>query len=226
MRIPTFALLIVLIILPSTAHPEERLFPANLSAVQKKNLEKFLASVEKPRSFLPDRARYVGNAPEGLEVKDDAATEFKQYLAAIVPHTTTDATKSPAKVDVYWYRPNPRIGSPGVTVRRTLDLAKGEPVGDPEVLFNHATPLAREEREGAVALARKQIPTVADFYKDVEEKDIEVVALVQVISASGQQDGEPGDRLVNLQLLKKNTRQRASVMVNLTRQKGRDLNAP
>jgi hypothetical protein len=205
---------------------DDRVIPADLGDGQKANLKKFLASREKPKQFLPEGAKVVGAPAEGVQLGTPQGAEVKEYLAAVVPHVAADRKKGPEKADIFWYRPNPNKGSPGVTIKRTIDLTTGEPVGPPQVLFNHATPLAPEERDEAVALARKQSRPVAELYNGAEEKDVEVAALVQVISAAGQPDGSPGDRVVSLQFHRKGTKQRAQVMVNLTKQTVRDPNNP
>src|SRR5262249_7849282 len=117
-------------------------------------------------------------------------------------------------------------GSPGVTVRRVVDLGTGEAVGEPEVLFNHATPLTREERDEAIKLAREKVPALKEFYAGAHEKEIEGAPLIPVTTASGQPDGSPGDRVVSLQFRKKDAPRRLTVMVNLTQQSARDANAP
>ena len=143
---------------------DDRLIPADLSDAQKANLKKGLAAVEKPKRFVPERARIVGNTPDGLDLDPAPGAEVKEYLASVVPHAAADRKKGPEKADLYWYRPNPKKGLPGITVRRTVDLTTGELAGGPEVLFNHATPLAPEERDEAVAMARKKVPAVAELY--------------------------------------------------------------
>ncbi len=205
---------------------DDRLIPANLTESQKANIKKFLASVEKPKQFLPEKAKLVGSAPSDLGVGAEPGAEIRQYLAAVIPYTAKDRKRGPEKAEILWYRPNPKKGQPGVTVRRVLDLTTGAAVGDPEVLFNHATPLTVEELNEAIKLARDKYPAAADLYATTEAKDVEVAPLVQVITATGQADGAVGDRVVSLQLRKKGTNKRLAVMVNLTRQTVRDPNAP
>ena len=205
---------------------DDSVIPANLTDTQKANLKKILAAEEKPKRFIPDKAKFVGSPPEGLDQAPMPGAEIKQYLAAIVPYTTTDPKKSPEKAYVYWYRPNPKQGAPGVTIRRVVDLNSGQLVGEPEVLFNYATPVAPEERTEAIRLAREKIPAVRDLFTDADEKEIAVDALVQVITTTGLPEGAPGDRVVSLQFRKKNSTKRTTVMVNLTQQTARDANAP
>jgi hypothetical protein len=152
--------------------------------------------------------------------------EIKEYLTSIVPYRAAASDKPPEKVEIYWYRPNPKRGSPGVTVRRVVDLATGEPAGEPEILFNYPTPLAREELIEAVKIARAKNEKVEELCRDSEAGDIDVSPLVTTIKVTGVPDGAPGDRVVNLQFLKKSTAARANLFVNLTRGTVRDPGAP
>lgn len=205
---------------------DERLLPSSLSDAQKASLAKYLASVKAPDRFIPESARVVGDGSVSLEPNPVPGAEIKEYLTSIVPYRPRSADKPPEKVEVYWYRPNPKKGAPGVTVRRVVDLATGEPAGEPEVLFNYPTPLAREELTEAVKLAREKNDKVAELCRDAEQGDVEVSPLVTLIKVAGVPDGTPGDRVVNLQFLKKSTMARASVVVNLTKGTVRDPAAP
>src|SRR5262249_18602820 len=149
--------------------------------------------------------------------------EVKEYLSAVIPHEAADRRKGPDKADLYWFRPNPRKGSPGVTVKRVVDLGTGMQVGDPVVLINYLTPLAPEELSDALRIAREKSAAARALYAGREAQDVEVASLVHRITATGQPDGTPGDRVVNLQLRAKRTGQRASVMVNLTKETVRDV---
>src|SRR5437868_553832 len=71
----------------------------------------------------------------------------------------------PTRVDVYYYRPNPTQGKPGITVKHTVDLTTGRQVGDTEVLLNHHSPIAREELADAIKLAREKVPAVGELYQ-------------------------------------------------------------
>ena len=53
-----------------------------------------------------------------------------------------------------------------------------------------------------------------------------VSPLVATIKVTGTPDGAPGDRVVNLQFLRKSTGTRAHVVVNLTRATVRNPDAP
>lgn len=204
---------------------DDRMIPASLDEGQRANLKKYLDSVEKPTQLIPANAKVVGTIPKILTAEPPVGSEVKEYLASVIPDVATDAKKTPERATIYWYRPNPKQGSAGVTIRRVVDLNTGNPVGEPEVLFNHATPLAREERADAVALAYKQSAALRELSAGVDPKDIEVAPLLQVITAAGQTDGAPGDRVVSMQFRNRKTTKRVRLMVNLTQQTVRDPNA-
>src|SRR4029077_10412810 len=107
-----------------------------------------------------------------------------------------------------------------------VDLATGEPAGEPEILFNYPTPLSREELLEAVKTARAKNDKVDALCRDAEEGDIGVSPLVTLIKVAGAPYGTPGDRVVNLQFVKKSTADRANVIVNLTKGTVRDPAAP
>ena len=90
---------------------------------------------------------------------------IKQYTVQIIPHRPVPDQEEVQRVDVYYYRPNPERGKPGITVRHTVDVTTGKQVGATEVLLNHHTPLSREELDEAVALAKDKTPAVQDLYK-------------------------------------------------------------
>jgi hypothetical protein len=205
---------------------DERLLPSGLNDAQKAKLANFLASVKRPERFIPESARVITEAPVALDPNPVPGAEIKEYLTSIVPYRAQAKDKPPEKVEVYWYRPNPKKGAPGVTVRRVVDLSTGDPVGEPEVLFNYPTPLAREELDEAVKIARDKNEKVTELCRDAERGDVEVTPLVSPIKVPGLAAGAPGDRVVNLQFLRKSTMARVSVLVNLTRETVRDPGAP
>lgn len=196
---------------------DEKLLPSGLTENQKTTLATYLAGVKKPERFIPESARVVSDGTVSLDPNPVPGAEIKEYLTSIVPYRAQSKDKPPEKVEVYWYRPNPKQGSPGVTVRRVVDLATGKPDGEPEILFNYPTPLAREELGDAVKIARAKSDKVTELCRDAEEGDIVVSPLVTLIKVTGAPYGTPGDRVVNLQFLKKSTSDRANVIVNLTK---------
>lgn len=205
---------------------DERLLPTGLGEKQKATLVDFLASVKKPDRFIPASAKIIGTGALSLDPNPVPDAEIKEYLTSIVPFRPQAKDKPPDRAELFWYRPNPKRGLPGVTIRRVVNLESGEQVGEPEVLFNYPTPLAREELVGAVKIARAKIEKLNELFRDAEAGDVEVVPLIEQIKVSGAADGAPGDRVVNLQFLKKSTAARASVNVNLTRETVRDVSAP
>jgi hypothetical protein len=147
--------------------------------------------------------------PDGAEVKE--------YLAEILPHRTGD------KADVFWFRPNPKKGLPGITVKRVVDLATGKQVGEPAAIAGYPAPLTQEEREQAVKLARELSEKVKAVYAGVEDKDVEATALFEQVTAANATEGKPGDRVAILQVRRKGSPEVASVAVNLTQETVRDV---
>jgi hypothetical protein len=205
---------------------DEKLLPSGLTEHQKTTLSNYLAGIKKPERFIPESARVVGEGTVSVDPNPVPGAEIKEYLTSIVPYRAQAKDKPPEKVEVYWYRPNPKRGSPGVTVRRVVDLATGKADGEPEILFNFPTPLAREELGEAVKVARAKSDKVSELCRDAEEGDIVVSPLVTLIKVAGAPYGTPGDRVVNLQFLKKSTSDRANVIVNLTKGTVHEPGAP
>jgi hypothetical protein len=205
---------------------DERLLPSGLTDNQKTNLANYLAGVKKPERFIPELARVVGDGAVSIDPNPVPGAEIKEYLTSIVPYRARAKDKPPEKVEVYWYRPNPKQGSPGVTVRRVVDLATGKPDGEPDILFNYPTPLSREELSEAAKTARAKNDKVSALVRGAEEGDVVVSPLVTLIKVTGAPYGTPGDRVVNLQFLKKSTGDRANVIVNLTKGTVHDPSAP
>jgi hypothetical protein len=101
------------------------------------------------------------------------------------------------KADVYFYRPNPMKGKQGLTVKYTVDLKTGQPIGEAEVLTKAHTAVAREELAEAVALAKEKAATVQALYKDRAPNDVRWEYLQMKINRKSA-DYEPGDRVVRL----------------------------
>jgi hypothetical protein len=205
---------------------DERLLPSSLTETQKATLANYIASVKQPDRFIPESARVVGDSSVALDPNPVPGAAIKEYLTSIVPYRSATKDKPPERVEIYWYRPNPKKGAPGVTIRRVIDLASGQPVGEAEVLFNYPTPLSREELNEAVKIAREKNEKIGDLCRDSEEGDVVVTSLVSPIKVAGAPDGTPGDRVVNLQFLKKSSMARGNVIVNLTKGAVRDPSAP
>ena len=197
------------------------LVPSNLPADQKANLLKFLKEHEKPDRFVPQGAKVVRPpaAPEEPlpDVPVPPNTTVKQYTVQIMSHRPVPDRPEPKRVDVYYYRPNPTQGKPGITVKHTVDLTTGQQVGDTEVLVNHHTPISREELAEAVKLAREKAPAVRDLYTGREDNGVRWEYLQLMISKKSEAY-EPGDRVVRVVFSPaEGAATPVRVMVNLTK---------
>ena len=135
------ALGLLLAVVSGLRAADERALPASLSKEQKENLLKFLKENETPDRYVPKGARFP-DAPPPVADFDIAATKdrpIKQYTVQITPHRPVPDQEQPTKADVYFYRPNPEKGKPGITVKYTIDLTTGKPVGDTEVMTRSRT---------------------------------------------------------------------------------------
>jgi hypothetical protein len=175
--------------------------PSDLPAEQKANLLRFLKEHEKPDRYIPAGARIVRPPSEAAPVADapepPANTVIKQYTVQIIPERPVPDQPLPRRVDVFYYRPNPVQGKPGITVKHTVDLTTGKQVGDTEVLLNHHSPLAREELAEAVKLAREKAPAVKQLYVGREDTAVRWEYL-QLMVRKKTEAVEPGDRVVRL----------------------------
>jgi hypothetical protein len=175
------------------------LLPPQLTKDQRDNLQRFLQQHEKPARFLPTDARVVGTPPAGVEAKPEKppTQPIKQYVAQIVSHRPVPGQEEVKRVDVYYYRPNPEKGKPGVTVLHTVDLTTGKQVGQTELLWSRHTPLAREELGEAVSMAQEKSPAVQELYKGREKTAVRWEYL-QLMLTRKHGPHEPGDRVVRL----------------------------
>jgi hypothetical protein len=178
------------------------LVPTNLPADQKANLLKFLKDHEKPESYIPPGARIVRTPPAAADAPPEAPATppnavIKQYTVQIVSHRPVPDQPAPTRVDVFYYRPNPTLGKPGITIKHTVDLSTGQQVGETEVLVNHHTPISREELAEAVKVAREKYPAVRDLYANRDPSTVRWEYLQLMISKKSEAY-EPGDRVVRL----------------------------
>lgn len=209
----TFALLTAAV----AAAADDPPLPASLPEPGRQAVKRFLDGLPKPTRLIPPKAKVTAYGPRAaVEVDAEPAGEVKEYLASVVPHRAADAKAGPARADVYHYRPNPKRGTPGVTVKRTVDLATGEAVGEPEVLLGYPAPLTREERQQAVQLARDEPTVKAVYAAAADAKDVEVAVLFETVSAEGVPGANVGDRVATLQFRARGTRPIAAAVVNLT----------
>lgn len=202
---------------------DQDLIPSQLAKEQRDNLQRFLQRHEKPDRFIPADAKLVGSRPAALELRSESTPgkSIKQYMVQIIPHRPVPGQEEVKQADVYYYRPNPEKGKPGITVRHTVDLTTGRQLGPTEVLFNRPTPLSREELQEAVELAREKSSAVGDLYKERDKKSIHWEYLQPVI-ARKHEPHEPGDRVARLVFTASAIQDQApparvGVIVNLTK---------
>src|SRR5262245_55174721 len=160
---------------PSASAADKDLVPPQLPREQRENLLRFLQEHEKPDRYLPRDARVVGSDPTGADIKNvetPPGKTVKQYMVQITTHRPVPGQEDVKQVDVYYYRPNPEKGKPGITVRHTVDLTTGKQVGQTEVLVKHHTPMSREELGEAVELAREKSTAVKELYKGHDQNPV------------------------------------------------------
>jgi len=176
---------------------EEPQLPASLSADQKANLLKFLKENETPDRYVPKGARFPDTPPPvaDFDIKGTKDRPIKQYTVQITPHRPVPDQEQVGKADVYFYRPNPEKGKPGITVKYTIDLTTGQPVGDTEVLTKAHTPVSREELAEAVEKVKEKSDAVKALYKGREPNAVRWEYLQMKINRKSEQF-EPGDRVV------------------------------
>jgi hypothetical protein len=178
---------------------DDDLLPPRLPRDQRENLQRFLQAHDKPARYVPADAKLVDVEPTSVEIKNIESTPekpIKQYLVQIMSHRPVPGQEDVKQVDVYYYRPNPEKGKPGITVRHTVDLTTGKQVGGTDVLVKAHTALSREELADAVALAREKSDPVRDLYKDQPDKVH--WEYLQLLINKKQEPHEPGDRVVRL----------------------------
>lgn len=178
---------------------DKDLLPSQLTKEQQDNLLRFLQQHEKPDRFIPPDAKLVGTDPDKVDLKPDTAPgkPIKQYTVQITSHRPVPGQEEVKRVDVYYYRPNPEKGKPGITVRHTVDVTTGKQVGQTEILLNHATALSHEELGEAVEMAKEKSPAVQGLYKDRDKSTVHWEYLQLLLNRKHEQH-EPGDRVVRL----------------------------
>jgi hypothetical protein len=199
------------------------LVPPKLPKAQRDNLVRFLQDHEKPDRYIPADAKPVDSQPSDADKNIAAAPgkPIKQYMVQITQHRPVPGDDDAKQADVYYYRPHPEKGKPGVTVKYTVDLVSGKQVGATEVLVKTHTPISREERAEAVALAREKSPAVKNLYQGRDEKAVQWEYLQMMVTRKTEQQ-EPGDRVVRLVFTARDANDQAApaavaVRVNLTK---------
>src|SRR5262249_92704 len=108
------------------------MIPPQLPKDQRENLLRFLQHHEKPDRFVPADAKTVTTgeqAPPELKAPPAPDKPVKQYMVQIQLQRPVPGQEEVKRVDVYYYRPNPVKGKPGITVKHTVDLTTGKQVG-------------------------------------------------------------------------------------------------
>ncbi|MFO0841036.1 MAG: hypothetical protein U0797_01385 [Gemmataceae bacterium] len=176
---------------------DERTLPSSLTKEQRGNLLQFLKGHESPTRYVPKGAK-VGDAPPPDADAAVTATKerpIRQYTAQITMHRPVPGQEQVTRADVYYYRPNPEKGKPGLTVKYTVDLTTGQPVGEAVVLTKAHTPVSREELAEALAAAKEKAASVKALYKGRQPGDVRWEYLQMKINRKSAQF-EPGDRVV------------------------------
>jgi hypothetical protein len=178
---------------------DKDLVPPQLPKQQQENLLRFLRQHQKPDRFLPRDARVIGGQPPASEEAAVSAPNkpIKQYTVQIMSHRPVPGQEEVKSVDVYYYRPNPEKGKPGITVRHTVDLTTGNQVGPTEILTNHHTPISQEEVTEAVTLSREKSTAIQDLYTPANRGKVHWEYL-QLMIRRKHEALEPGDRVVRL----------------------------
>ena len=216
------SLMIAATLLASGLRADDKdLIPSQFSKDKRAKIRGFLEKNAKPDRYVPADAKLVDAQPGSLpKPKDDKPMKnVKQYLVQIVSHRPVPGQEEVKLVDVYYYRPNPEGGKPGITLKHTLDVTTGKQVGQTEVFLKRHTPLAREEVVDAVALAREKSDAVQALYKGYDKVRYE---FLQLMVGRKHDPHEPGDRVVRLTFTATGTKEQSAptpvaVEVNLTR---------
>jgi hypothetical protein len=176
---------------------DKDVLPPQLPKDQRENLLRFLQKHDKPDRYVPADAKVVDAQPSQVEteVKGTPDKPIKQYMVQITSHRPVPGQEEVKKVDVYYYRPNPEKGKPGITVKHTVDLTTGNQVGPTEVLVKRHTPISREELAEAVDLAREKSAAVQALYKDRAKTAVRWEYLQLKVNRK-QETQEPGDRVI------------------------------
>jgi hypothetical protein len=184
-------------VLPALQAADRRMLPASLPKDQQDNLLRFLNDHEKPGRYVPKDAKIGDAAPPAgdTEITGTKDKPIKQYTVGITPHRPVPGEEKVTRADVYYYRPNPTRGKQGITIKYTVDLTTGKPVGQTEVLTKAHTPISREELAEAVAMAREKSETVKKLYEGRPAGAVRWEYLQMKINRKTAQFG-PGDRVV------------------------------
>lgn len=178
---------------------DELVLPATLSKDQQAKLLEFLNARRTPEWYVPRDAKVADVAPPAADVQIKASKDkpIKQYTVQITPHRPVPDEPTANRADVYFYRPNPEKGKPGITIKHTVDLTSGKQVGETEILTKAHTPVSREELLESVARAQAGSEALKALYKDRQPNEVRWEYLQMKINRKSEQF-EPGDRVVRL----------------------------
>ncbi len=202
---------------------EDPVLPSSLSKEQQSNLLSFLKSQATPTHYIPRDAKIGDVAPPERDQEIMATKErpIKQYMAQITPHRPVPGQEAVTKADVYFYRPNPEKGKPGITIKYTVDLSTGKQIGATEILTKAHTPISRDELAEAVAKAKEQSKAVQALYHKRDPRDVRYEYLQMKINKKTN-TFEPGDRVIRFVFTanvdeKETPPKPVRVLVNLTK---------
>jgi hypothetical protein len=217
------AAVIVLAFFGTIQAADDEMIPSQFPKEQRDNLQRFLKEHSQADRYVPKDAKLVDPLPNAADEKIVSTPEkpIKQYLVQITPHRPVPDQEEVKRADVYYYRPNPEKGKPGITVKRTVDLTTGKQVGEAEVLVKNHAPISREELAEAVALVREKSSAVQALYKDRDAKTVRWEYLQLMVNKKSAQD-DPGDRVVRFVFTapaanEKDEPPHVPVVVNLTK---------
>jgi hypothetical protein len=202
---------------------ENDLLPPRLPKEQRDHLLRFLQEHAKPDRYVPPDAKLVDATPAELDrvPAPPAGQAVKQYVVRIASHRPVADQEEPQRVDVYYYRPSPEKGKPGITVKHTVDLTTGKQVGPTEVMLKEHTPLSREELTEAMALAKEKVPALQALYQGREAAQVRYEYLQMRVQRKSEKQ-EPGDRVVRFVFMAEPLEGQAApdplpILVNLTK---------
>ncbi len=188
---------LLFVIFTSLQAADKRMLPASLSKDQQANLLQFLNEHETPKRYVPQGATMVDSPPPPADGEITATKDkpIKQYTVQITPHRPVPGQEKVTRADVYFYRPNPQKGKPGITVKHTVDLTTGKQIGQTEVLTKAHTPVSREELAEAAATVKEKSEAVKKLYEGREAGAVRWEYLQMKINRKSA-EFEPGDRVV------------------------------
>ncbi|MFT3882079.1 MAG: hypothetical protein QM703_20805 [Gemmatales bacterium] len=178
---------------------DDLVVPETLTKEQKDKLQAFLRGHTTPEHYVPRGAKFVDEKPTAIEEEIKATKDkpIKQYTVQITPHRAVPDSETVNKADVYYYRPNPEKGKQGLTIKYTVDLTTGQPLGEPEVMLKAHTPISRDELAEAVEMAKSESPAYKTLAAGRDPKAVRWEYLQMKVNRKNN-GLEPGDRVIRL----------------------------